>query len=58
MKATPKSCSCQHCQASKRSRNGKTELRLAERAFRRANKIALHLGREVLDAAPHHSPIG
>lgn len=52
MKATPKSCSCGTCRRGKASRRGNALLKLDERAYRHASKIALLKGREDLSPAP------
>lgn len=52
MKATPKSCSCEQCTYGKRTEPGKRKLKVAERAFRHASKIALKQGKEDIATAP------
>lgn len=51
-KATPKSCSCKTCRRGKASSAGKAMMRIDERAYRHASKIALTKGREDLTPAP------
>ena len=48
MKHTPKSCSCRICRLGKATKAQKTMMKLAERAFRHAAKVALKSGREEL----------
>jgi hypothetical protein len=52
MKATPKSCSCQHCTRGKHTKAGHVEMKRDERKFRHAAKIALKKGAEVFSPAP------
>jgi hypothetical protein len=42
-KATPKSCSCQHCRRGKGSSAGRCAMRRDERAFRHAANVRLRL---------------
>lgn len=51
-KATPKSCSCGMCKRGKATQQGKDRMKIAERAFRHASKVALRMGDETLTAAP------
>lgn len=53
MKAAPKSCSCKACRAGKRTKAQKDRMRATERAFRRACKVSLARGLEVMAPTPH-----
>lgn len=57
-KATPKSCSCAQCKASKSSRRVKKIMKLEERAFRHNQKINLTTSNGQYDAAPHGDRYG
>ena len=51
-KATPKSCSCQHCKRGKHSKYGSQMVKLDERAYRHNAKIAINKGEEAIQLAP------
>lgn len=58
MKMKPKSCGCCMCRAVKSSEGPTHKTRkLEERAFRRRMKVALLLGSEMIEVAPHGSYI-
>lgn len=59
MKMKPKSCMCHICRMCKSNERPKFKTRtFEERAFRRATKMALRGGDEVIAPAPHGAYIG
>ena len=58
VKATPKSCSCEQCTYSKRTKPGGIKMKLEERAFRHKSNQALKNGSEDILPSGSRSRIG